>query len=301
MAYNFKERIIEKILFIGALIQVLIIVLIGFFVFKEGLPVMQKYGVLNFIFGTVWNPTNQVYGIYPMIIGTIVVTLGSLILGVPLGVATAIFLAEIVPEKVGNFFRPAIELLAGIPSVVYGLFGMVLVKNLIMHIERNYLGNILPMEYQWGYSVLTASIILAVMILPTIINISEDAIRSVPHEYKEGSLALGATHWQTIYKVILPAGRSGILASIVLGMGRALGETMAVIMVAGNTVAIPALSPLGIFAPVRTLTGNIALEMGYAGPEHQQALFATGIILFLFIMILNVMAGYIVKKGVSKA
>lgn len=298
---NSKEKIIEAGLFIAAITQVLVIILIGFFVFKEGLPVMQKYGVIEFLFGEIWNPANQIYGIYPMIIGTIVVTLGSLILGVPLGIATAIFLAEIVPDKIGRIFRPAIELLAGIPSVIYGLFGMVLVKNLILYIEREFLGTVLPPQYQVGYSVLTASIILAVMILPTIINISEDSIRSVPMEYKEGSLALGATHWQTISKVLLPAAKSGIMTSVVLGMGRALGETMAVIMVAGNTVLIPELSPAGIFAPVRTLTGNIALEMGYAGPEHQQALFATGIVLFVFIMVLNLFAGYIARKGVRNS
>ncbi len=239
---NSKEKIIEAGLFIAAITQVLVIILIGIFVFKEGLPVMQKYGVIEFLFGEIWNPANQIYGIYPMIIGTIVVTLGSLILGVPLGIATAIFLAEIVPDKNGRIFRPAIELLAGIPSVIYGLFGMVLVKNLILYIEREFLGTVLPPQYQVGYSVLTASIILAVMILPTIINISEDSIRSVPMEYKEGSLALGATHWQTISKVLLPAAKSGIMTSVVLGMGRALGETMAVIMVAGNTVLIPELS-----------------------------------------------------------
>ncbi|ATW23870.1 phosphate ABC transporter permease subunit PstC [Candidatus Formimonas warabiya] len=300
MANKTKEKVIEKTLFCAALAQVLVIILIGFFVFKEGLPVMEKYGIFHFLSGEIWNPTKQIYGIYPMIIGTFVVTLGALVLGVPLGVATAIFLAEIVSEKTGRFFRPAIELLAGIPSVVYGLFGMVLVKNVILYIERHFLSNFLPPEYQWGYSILTASIILAVMILPTIINISEDSIRSVPIEYREGSLALGATHWQTIAKVLLPAARSGILAAIVLGMGRALGETMAVIMVAGNTVEVPALSLWGIFAPVRTLTGNIALEMGYAGPEHQQALFATGIVLFVFIMILNLIAGRIARKGVNE-
>jgi len=297
---NRKEKIIERLLFLAAMTQVLVIILIGVFVFKEGFPVLQKYGVFNFLLGGIWNPTKGVYGIYPMIIGTIVVTLGSMVLGIPLGVATAIFLAEIAPDRVARLFRPAIELLAGIPSVVYGLFGMVLVKNLILYLERNVLGNVLPPQYQVGYSVLTASIILAIMILPTIINISEDAIRAVPREYKEGSLALGATHWQTIYRVLVPAARSGILASLVLGMGRALGETMAVIMVAGNTVAIPALSWTGAFAPVRTLTGNIALEMGYAGPEHQQALFATGIVLFVFIMILNIGAGIIARKGVAE-
>jgi phosphate transport system permease protein len=295
-----REKLIERVLFGIALTQFLVIILIGFFVFREGLPVIQKYGLFDIIGGKVWNPTNQVYGIYPMIIGTVAVTLGSLVLGVPLGVATAIFLAEIVPEKAGGFFRPAIELLAGIPSVVYGLFGMVMIKEVVLFIEREVLGNVLPSEYKLGYSVLTASIVLAVMILPTIINISEDAIRSVPREYKEGSLALGAAHWQTISRVILPAAGSGIMSSIVLGMGRAIGETMAVIMVVGNTVAVPSFSPLGVFAPVRTLTGNIALEMGYAGSEHRQALFATGIVLFVFIIVLNVAAGYIARKGVTE-
>ena len=216
--HNTKEKIIEKLLFMAALAQVLVIILIGFFVIKEGWPVLQKYGVANFIFGGIWHPTKQVYGIYPMIIGTIMVTIGAMVMGIPLGVATAIFLAEIAPEKIGRIFRPAIELLAGIPSVVYGLFGMVLVKNLVLYVERNILGDVLPVEYQIGYSILTASIILAIMILPTIINISEDAIRGVPKEFKEGSLALGATHWQTIYRVLVPAARSGIMAAIVLGM-----------------------------------------------------------------------------------
>ena len=291
-----KEKIYEKILLISAFVSVIIIVLIGGFIFKEGFPIIAKVGLFKFLLGKEWFPTSGVFGIFPMIVGTFAVTIGALVLGVPLGVATAIFLAEFAPSSVSKIIRPAVELLAGIPSVVYGLFGMVIVNEIIMKIERTYLVNILKPEYQRGYSVLSASIILAIMILPTVINISEDAIRSVPQEYKEASLALGATEWQTIYKVLVPAASSGIIAAVVLGMGRALGETMAVIMVAGNTVAVPD----SIFAPVRTLTGNIAIEMGYASGDHVRALFATGIVLFAIIMVLNTVATFVAKKGANQ-
>ncbi|MBU7005498.1 phosphate ABC transporter permease subunit PstC [Phosphitispora fastidiosa] len=297
MDYKAKEKVYEKILLFSAFISVITVVLIGGFIFIEGLPLIKKVGVIDFLLGQEWYPTKDIFGILPMIVGTFAVTFGALILGVPLGVATAIFLAEFAPPRVSKFVRPAVELLAGIPSVVYGLFGMVIVNELLMHIERTYLANILKPEYQRGYSVLSAAIILAIMILPTVINISEDAIRSVPNEYKEASLALGATDWQTIYKVTIPAASSGIIAAIVLGMGRALGETMAVIMVAGNTVAVPD----SIFAPVRTLTGNIAIEMGYAAGDHVKALFATGIVLFVIIMLLNTVASFLAQKGVSQS
>lgn len=292
-----REKVYEKILLACAFVSVVVIVFIGGFVLKEGLPIFEKVGVLNFLLGTEWRPTAGYYGILPMIIGTFVVTLGAMTLGVPLGVATAIYLAEFSHPKVSRMIRPAVELLAGIPSVVYGLFGMVIVNSIIMHVQRNYLSNILAPQYQKGFSVLSAAIILAIMILPTVINISEDAIKSVPKEYKEASLALGATHWQTVYKVIVPAAVSGIVAAVVLGMGRALGETMAVIMVAGNTPLIPK----SIFAPVRTLTGNIAIEMNYASGYHMNALFATGIVLFVIIMLLNTIATYVAKKGVNRA
>lgn len=297
MNYKIREKIYEKILLASAFVSVVVIVFIGGFVFKEGIPIFDKVGVLKFLTGTEWRPTTGFYGILPMIIGTFVVTFGAMILGVPLGVATAIYLAEFSHPKLSRLIRPAIELLAGIPSVVYGLFGMVIVNNIIMHVQRTYLSGILDPQYQKGFSVLSASIILAIMILPTVINISEDAIRSVPNEYKEASLALGATHWQTVYKVIVPAAISGIIAAVVLGMGRALGETMAVIMVAGNTPLIPK----SIFAPVRTLTGNIAIEMNYASGYHMNALFATGIVLFVVIMVLNTIATYVAKKGVNRA
>ncbi len=297
MNYKAKEKIYEKILLISAFVSVITIILIGGFIFKEGSPIITKVGLFKFLLGREWAPTSDVFGIFPMILGTFAVTIGALVLGVPLGVATAVFLAEFAPPRVCKIIRPAVELLAGIPSVVYGLFGMVIINDMIMKVERNYLAGILKPEYQRGYSVLGAAIILAIMILPTVINISEDAIRSVPREYKEASLALGATDWQTIYKVLIPAASSGIIAAIVLGMGRALGETMAVIMVAGNTVAMPD----SIFAPVRTLTGNIAIEMGYASGDHVKALFATGIVLFIIIMVLNTAATFIAKRGVSQS
>lgn len=271
-----------------------------FFVFREGTPIFTEYGLSSFLFGLTWNPTNQIYGIFPMVVGSVFLTAVALLIGAPMGIAVAVFLTEIAPKKIGIIFRPAIDLMAGIPSVVYGLFGMVVVRKFIADFARTYLGNSLSAHYQTGYSVLAGGIILSIMILPTIINITEDAIKSVPNEYKEGALALGASRWQTIYKVVIPAAKSGIFTSIILGMGRALGETMAVIMVVGNTVLIPEFGWKGLFSPVRSMTGNIALEMGYAGIEHRQALFATGIILFVFIMVLNSITTVVAKRGNSR-
>lgn len=295
MHYQTREKIYEKFLLLNALIAIIIILLIGIFVIKEGLPVIKQVGFSEFVFGKKWYGTQGIFGVFPMIIGTIAVTVGSLVLGVPTGLATAVFLAEVAPPRAAKLVRPAIELLAGIPSVIYGLFGLTVVVPFIRKIAALYYGSNLNADVQSGFSVLAASFILAIMILPTIINIAEDAIRAVPNEYKEGSLALGATHWQTVSKVIIPAARSGIVAGVVLGMGRAVGETMAVIMVAGNSAIIPT----SIFAKVRTLTGNIAIEMGYSQGLHTNALFATGIILFIFIMLINLMASFIVRRGVS--
>ncbi len=295
-----EERIVKVLLLIMVSISVLALGLIGFFVFKEGMPIFSKYGLSSFLFGSIWNPTNQIYGIFPMIMGSILLTAVALVLGAPMGIAVAVFLSEIASKKVGQFFRPVIDLLAGIPSVIYGLFGMVVVRQFVSDFARNYLSNSLPANYQTGYSVLGGGIILSIMILPTIINISEDAIRSVPKEYKEGALALGSSKWQAIYRVTIPAAKSGIVTSIILGMGRALGETMAMIMVVGNSVLIPELGWKGLFSPVRSMTGNIAIEMGYAGPEHRQALFATGIVLFVFIMVLNSVTTVIAKRGNAK-
>jgi len=243
--------------------------------------VIKKYGLTHFITGKFWHPNDSAFGLLPMIIGSIYVTIGSLILGVPLGIGCAIFLAEMAPKKLVLVIRPAIELLAGIPSVVYGFYGLVVLVPLIREIFGGR-----------GFSVLAGSIVLAIMILPTIINISEDSIRAVPREFKEGSFALGATHWQTIKYVMLPTARSGIITAVVLGMGRAIGETMAIILVTGNV----AVAPTSILEPVRTLTANIAIEMGYAAGDHSSALFATGIVLFVFIMILNSLAVFVPKK-----
>lgn len=270
-----KERLIEKILLLIACSAIAIIILIFLFIFIEGLPVFVKTGVFKFIFSSNWAPTKGHFGIMPMIIGSIFVTLGALVFGVLFGLACAILLAEFAPKGAVRILKPLIELLAGIPSVVYGFIGVVVLIPFI----RNTLGG--P-----GFSVLSASIILGVMILPTIIAVSLDALRAVPLVYKEGSLALGATQWQTIYRAIIPAAKSGIIAGIILGMGRAIGETMAVIMIAGNSLKIPT----SLLDPVRTLTSNIALEMGYASGMHQQALFATGVVLFIIIIILNTVA-----------
>lgn len=298
MNRELRENIYKVILFASALIALLIIIMIGGFIFKEGIPIFSKYGFYQVIAGSKWNPTNQIYGLWPMIIGSIYITLGALILGVPLGVLTAIFLAEVAPKRlVSLVIRPAIELLAGIPSVVYGLFGMVIIVPAIRAFASRIPAYSEDPMLSSGYGIIAGSIILSIMILPTIINISEDAIRSVPIEYKEGSLALGATYWQTISRVMVPAASSGIIAAVVLGMGRAIGETMAIIMVAGNAPIVPN----SIFSSVRSLTGNIAIEMAYSSGEHTQALFATGIILFVFIMIVNSFALWIIKRRAKNA
>ena len=275
------EKLVEKTLFLCAVSSVLAVFIITFFVFYSGLPLIFKTGLGNFIFNSQWAPLRGSFGIFPMIAGSIVVTLGALIIAVPLGLGGAIFLAEFAPKFVTRILRPAIQLLAGIPSVVYGFWGLIILVPLL----RGYFGGS-------GFSALAGAIILAIMILPTIVNISEDAIISIPGKYKEGSLALGATRWQTIKNVLLPYARPGIITGIVLGMGRAIGETMAVIMVTGNVASMPS----SILDPVRTLTGNIVMEIGYAHGDHQQALFATGVVLFVFIMALNLLVNLRIKK-----
>jgi phosphate ABC transporter permease protein PstC len=269
------DRLVERGLLLLALSSVGILGSITFFILREGAPLVYDVGLANF-FSTDWHPTAGRYGISLMIVGSALVTAGALALGVPLGVACAIVLGEMAPARARQFLKPTIEILAGIPSVVYGFMGIVVVLPFI----RQHLGG--P-----GASGLAAAVILGIMILPTIIAISLDALHAVPQSYREGSLAMGATQWQTIWRVVLPGARSGIVAAVILGMGRALGETMAVVMVAGNAVQMPH-SPLD---PVRTLTANLALEMGYASGDHRSALFATGIVLFLAIVILNAVAG----------
>lgn len=292
-----SELVIEKIIFLCAAASTISVALITFFIFKSGLPVLTEYGVLNFILGDSWKPTAGQYGILSLLAGTIWVTVGALIIGVPTGIACALFLAKILPPKPARLFKSAIELLAGIPSVVYGFFGLVILVPAI----REY---ILPIWQIFnkeatttGFSILAGAIILAIMILPTIVSLSENAISAVPSEYEEASLALGATKRETITKVILPAAKSGIFSSVILGMGRAIGETMAVLLITGNMPKVPT----GALDSAATLTGTIAMEMSYAGPQHQQALFAIGIILFVIIMVLNSIAQITMRRmgGVS--
>ncbi|RFT15778.1 MAG: Phosphate transport system permease protein PstC [Candidatus Saccharicenans subterraneus] len=270
-----NDRLVRLGLLMIALSAISVLAIITLFIFEQGTPIMFRYGFKSFLLGQDWYPSEKSFGLLPMIVGSLMVTFGALIIGVPLGLASAIFLTEFSHRRLTRILKPVIELLAGIPSVVYGFIGLMF---LVPFIRDNFGGP--------GLSVLAASLILGIMILPTVISIAIDSIRAVPDSYREGSIALGATRWQTVRMVVLPAARSGIIAGIILGMGRAIGETMAVIMVAGNAADIPG----SILAPVRTLTSNIALEMAYASGEHREALFATGVILFIIIMILNTIA-----------
>jgi phosphate transport system permease protein len=285
------DRGIRYLLLASALVSIFIVFLIGVFTLREAWPAFQRIGPLQMLAGDVWRPGQEQFGLLAMIAGSIWATVGAMVLGVPLAVGGAIFLAEVAPPTMRDIVRPAVELLAGIPSVVYGLFGMVVLVPLVRQV---------PAPGNTGFGLLAASIVLAVMILPTITNIAEDAIRAVPKEYKEGSLALGATHWQTIISVILPAARSGIVAGIILGIGRAVGETMAMIMVIGNSIIMPRplnYDPLTIFlSQARTLTGNIAVEISYATGIHESALFATGVVLFVLIMIINSAAHLVIRR-----
>lgn len=281
----------KYIFLFSALMSILIVVLIGIFTFREAIPAFREIGIIKLLTGTVWRPGQGQYGILAMIAGSGLVTLGAVVIGVPLALGCAIFLSEIAPPAVRSIVRPSIELLAGIPSVVYGLFGMVVIVPLVRNIDVP--GNT-------GFGLLSASIVLAVMILPTISSVSEYAIRSVPKRFREGSLAMGATKWETMTKVILPGARSGIMSAIILGLGRALGETIAMIMVIGNSVIIPFAAsdnPLSIFlSRARTLTGNIAVEINYATGLHESALFATGVVLFALIMIMNSSARMLIGR-----
>ncbi len=281
-----KERGISLLLLLSAFGALVALGLISYFIFQAGVPLIAKVGLWQFLSGTEWDPTAKVpkFGILPMIVGSLWVTFGSLVIGVPLGLAVAIFMVELASPRLAVLMRPAIQLLAGIPSVIYGFIGLTLLAPVV----RSSFGG--P-----GLSVLTGAIILGFMILPSIIAISEDAMRAVPTAVREGAVALGSTHWQVITGVIVPTARSGIIAGVILGMGRALGETMAVIMMIGNSLQLPA-SPL---EPATTLTSNIGLEMAYASGQHREALFATGVVLFIFIMILNGLATAFVRRPVT--
>ncbi len=275
-----KERISEKVLLIISFSAIFSLLLITVFIFAQGIPLIIKAGLKNF-FSIHWAPTKGNFGILSMVIGSLYVTFGALIIGIPLSLACAIFLAEFAPPPVQKTLKPIIELLAGIPSVVYGFIGIVILVPLI----RDTFGGS-------GFSVLTASIVLGIMILPTIVSISYDSLVAVPQTYRDGSYALGATKWQTVLMVLFPSARSGIIASIILGMGRAIGETMAVIMIAGNALKIPG----SVLDPVRTITSTIALELGYSTGAHRSALFTCGSVLFVIIVILNIIALRVARR-----
>jgi phosphate transport system permease protein len=294
------DRSVWYVLIAAALSAIIIVLLIILFTGKEAWQASAEVGLLEMVFGTVWRPGSIIgvegaqFGMLPMIVGTILSTFGAMVLGLPLSLSAAILLTEVAPPWVRELFQPAIELLAGIPSVVYGLFGMVVLAPLIRKI---------PVQGNTGFGLLNASIILAIMILPTVTNIARDAIRAVPKSYKEGSLALGTTHWQTIRQVMLPAARSGIVAAVILGIGRALGETMALIMVIGNSIAMPKPlndNPLTMFlSTARTLTGNIAVEINYAAGAHRSALFFSGVLLFFMILATNSLARYLMRERLA--
>ncbi|NLX61852.1 MAG: phosphate ABC transporter permease subunit PstC [Tissierellia bacterium] len=274
MKAKYLEGFMKGVFLISAIMSIIAIIIICIFIFAGGIPFIQEYGLKNFLLGTEWKPSNTPasFGILPMILGSLYVTLGAIIIGVPIGVLTAIYLAKFCNKKLYKVLKPGINLMAGIPSIVYGFFALVVIVPLM----RDIFGGT-------GMSILTASILLGVMILPTIISMSEAALRAVPDSYYEGSIALGASHEKAIMSVVVPAARSGILSSIILGIGRAIGETMAVILVAGNQARIPQ----GLTKGVRTHTTNIVIEMAYAADQHREALIATAAVLFVFILIIN--------------
>ncbi len=287
MQAKFTEKFMHIIFLIAALASVFSVAVICIFLFYSGVPAMHEIGLVKFLTGTEWRPGNKVFGILPMILGSIYVTGGAILLGVPIGILTAIFLAEFCPKKPYKIVKPAIDLLAGIPSIVYGYFGLIVVVPAVRNVS-----NALGFQSN-GLSMLSASIVLGMMILPTIIGVSEAAIRAAPRSYYEGSLALGADHERSVFRAIFPAAKSGVMAGVILGIGRAIGETMAVIMVAGNQARMPE----GILQGVRTLTANIVQEMGYATGLHREALIATGVVLFVFILIINLLFSILKNRG----
>ena len=275
---NLRENIMHGVFFVCALASILAVALICVFLFANGLPAMKEIGFLNFLSGTTWRPGNDIYGILPMIVGSIYITAGAIVIGVPIGLLTAIFMAFYCPKRIYGILKPCTELLAGIPSIVYGFFGMVVIAPVVLDVAKACGANISS-----GATILSASILLGIMILPTIIGVSEAALRAVPNAYYEGAVAMGATHERAVFSVMLPAAKSGVLAGIVLGIGRAIGETMAVIMVAGNQPRLTA----SLLDGIRTMTANIVIEMGYASGLHREALIATGVVLFVFILLIN--------------
>lgn len=282
---NIAEKAMEILFFICACVSVLCVALICIFLFANGIPAIGKIGVGNFLLGDIWKPGSNQYGIFAFIVGSIYITAGAILIGVPIGVLTAAFMAKFCPKKLYRPLKAGVELLAGIPSVIYGFFGLMVIVPFVREQFRDSFGGN-------GLSILTAAVLLGLMILPTIINVSEAAIRAVPDKYYQGALALGATHERSVFRTVLPAAKSGIMAGIVLGIGRAIGETMAVIMVVGNQPRMPK----GIFEGARTLTANIVIEMGYATGLHREALIATGVVLFVFILLINSLFSLLKRK-----
>lgn len=280
-----KEKGMEFVFMLCACVSILAVALICIFLFANGVPAMAKIGFGKFLLGRTWQAGNGLFGIFPMIIGSIYVTAGAIIVGVPIGILAAVFLARFCPKPLYRIMKPGVELLAGIPSVVYGFFGLMIIVPWVRDTFRPYYGG-------YGLSLFSAALLLGIMILPTIISISESAIRSVPDKYYQGALALGATHERSVFRTVVPAAKSGIMAGIVLGIGRAFGETMAVIMIAGNQAWIPD----NMFQGIRTLTANIVMEMGYAQDLHREALIATGVVLFVFILIINTLFSILKRR-----
>ena len=279
-----KEKVMKVVFLMTACVSILAVALICLFLFVNGVPAIQKIGLFEFLGGTTWKASSDKFGILPMILGSVYVTAGALVIGVPIGILTAVFLARFCPKRLYKPLKAGVDLLAGIPSVVYGFFGLCV----LVPLTQDLFGGS-------GSSILTASVLLGIMILPTIIETSESALQAVPNKYYEGALALGATHERSVYRTIVPAAKSGILAGVVLGIGRAIGETMAVIMVAGNQARIPT----SILKGVRTMTANIVIEMGYATDFHREALIATGVVLFIFILIINLLFSILKRKAVD--
>lgn len=279
---NVKEKTMHVIFAVAACMSIISVFMISLFMFANGLPAIREIGLIDLLFGKIWKPNENQFGIFPMIVGSIYVTAGAIIVGVPIGLLTAVYMAKFCPPKLYKFMKPAVDLLVGIPSIVYGFFGLMV----IVPIMQNTVGGS-------GKGILTASILLGIMILPTIINVAEANIRAVHGSYYEGALALGDTHERAVFKVVLPAAKSGVLAGIILGIGRAIGETMAVIMIAGNQPVVPD----SFISGVRTLTANIVLEMGYAADLHRSALISTGVVLFVFILLINLLFSVVKKKG----
>ena len=290
-----KETVMQWVFTVCACVSILAVALICLFLFANGVPTIAEIGPLQFLLGTNWKPGNDLYGILPMILGSIYVTAGAIVVGVPVGLLTAVYMSRFASNKVNKVLLPAVQLLAGIPSVVYGFFGMVVLVPAIQAVlKTDFVRKVIGINNGKGMSLFTASLLLGVMILPTIITVSKTSLDAVPESYYEGSLALGATHERSVFFTVLPAAKSGVMSAVILGIGRAIGETMAVVMVAGNQTWMPQ----GLFQGLRTMTSNIVIEMGYAAGLHREALIATGVVLFVFILIINLCFSLV--KGAEK-